>query len=172
MSTRMHPSSAPSQLRGSDAHDYDRNAAVGYRDVPPGPIAEFVASVAQGMGERGLSAMRAIAEDDEYGPIHLVRLVCAAEIAAHAFGSPGLLAGETHGAQTSQVITGIVSPEGLPGLLAVLRSEGLHATTAAARALTVEERFGVLDALSYYVCRFYSEALTDPVYTFIAGGGR
>ncbi len=157
--------------RGSDAHDYDRNAVIGYRDVPPGPIAEFVASVAQGIGERGARAMQAIAEDDEYGPIHLVRLVCAAEVAARTFGSPGLLAGETHGAQIGQFITWSVSPEGLPGLVAVLRSEELHAATDVAGALTVEERVGVLDALSHYVCRFYSEALSDPVFAFIAGGG-
>ena len=55
--------------------------------------------------------------------------------------------------------------------MAVLRSEGLHAATDVARALTVEERVGVLDALSHYVCRFYSEALSDPVFAFIAGGG-
>jgi hypothetical protein len=156
----------------SDAHDYDRNAAVGYRDVPPGPIAEFVASVAEGIGERGGRAMQAIAKDDEYGPIHLVRLVCAAEVAARTFGSPGLLSGETHGAQIGQFITGNVSREGLPGLVAALRSEGLHAATDLARAMTVGERVGVLDALSHYVCRFYTEALSDPVHAFIAGGGR
>jgi len=55
--------------------------------------------------------------------------------------------------------------------VAVLRSEGLHAATDVARALTVEKRVGALDALSHYVCRFYSEALSDPVFAFIAGGG-
>jgi hypothetical protein len=73
----------------------------------PGPQRPAV----RGIGERGARAMQAIAEDDEYGPIHLVRLVCAAEVAARTFGSPGLLAGETHGAQIGQFITGSVSPE-------------------------------------------------------------
>jgi hypothetical protein len=36
--------------------------------------------------------------------------------------------------------------------VAVLRSEGLHATTDVARATTVEQRHGVLDVLSRYVC--------------------
>ncbi len=157
--------------RASDAHDYDRNAAVGFKDVPPGPIAEFVASVAEGIGERGTRAMQAIAEDDEYGPIHLVRLVCAAEMAARTSGG-GLLAGEMHGARVAQFITGGGSPEGLPDLVAALRSEGLHAATEVARAMSVEHRVGVLDALSHYVCRFFSEALGDPVSAFIAGGGR
>jgi hypothetical protein len=158
--------------KASDAHDYDQNAAIAYRDVPPGPIAEFVASVAEGIGERGVRAMRAIAEDEQYGPIHLVRLVCAAELAARTFGSAGLLAGEMHGAQMGQFITEDVSPEGLPDLLAVLRSEGLHAATDAARTMTGEQRIGVLDALSHYVCSFTREALWDPVDGFEAGGGR
>ncbi len=116
--------------------------------------------------------MQAIAEDEEYGPIHLVRLVCVAEVAARTFGSPGLLAGETHAARIGQFITGSVSPAGLPDLVAVLRGEGLHAATEVARAMTVEQRVGVLDALSHYVCRFFTEALWDPVSAFIAGGGR
>lgn len=67
----------------SDAHDYNRNAGSGSDDVPPGPIAEFVASVVEGLGERGVRAMRTIAEDDEYGPIHLVHLVCALDALSH-----------------------------------------------------------------------------------------
>jgi hypothetical protein len=157
--------------RASDAHDYDRNAAVGFKDIPPGPIAEFVASVAEGIGERGIRAMRAIAEDNEYGPIHLVRLVCSAEVAARVAGG-GLLAGETDSARTAQSITGSVSSEGLPDLVAALRSEGLHAATEVAKAMTVEQRVEVLDALSHYVCRFFSEALGDPVSAFVADGGR
>jgi hypothetical protein len=153
--------------RASDEHDYDREAVVGFQDVPPGPIAEFVASVAEGIGERGLRTIQVIAEDDRYGPIHLVRLVCAAEIAARTFGG-GLLTGETHGARIAQRITGNVSPEGLPDLVATLRSEGLHAATDVARAMTTEQRVAVLDALSYYVCRFFTEALHDPVSAFIS----
>jgi hypothetical protein len=153
--------------RASDAHDYDRKATIGFRDVPPGPIAEFVASVAEGIGERGIRAMRAIAEDNEYGPIHLVRLVCSAEVAARVVGG-GLLAGETHSARTAQRITGSVSPEGLPDLVAALRSEGLHAATEVARAMTVEQRVEVLDALSHYVCRFFTTALHGPELEFIA----
>jgi hypothetical protein len=56
--------------------------------------------------------------------------------------------------------------------VAVLRSEGLHATTDVARAMTVEQRLGVLDALSHYVCTFTREALWDPEQPFTAGGGR
>lgn len=51
----------------SDAHDYDPAAPIGYRDVPAAPIAEFVASVAEGIGDRGIQAMRVIADDDQWG---------------------------------------------------------------------------------------------------------
>lgn len=73
----------------------------------------------------------------------------------------GLLDGETRGARIGQFITGDVSPEALPDLVAVLRSEGLHAATDAARAMTVEQRAGVFDALSHYVCTFTREALHE-----------
>lgn len=158
--------------RAGDASNYDRNAPPGWRTVPPGPIAEFVAAVVEGMGERGMRAVRAIAEDEQYGAIHLVRLVCAAELAAHTFGSVGLLAGDTHGALLGRFVTDYASPQGLPDLLAALRSEGLCGATDVAKQMTVEQRIGVLDALSHYVCTFTREALWDPEYTFEAGGDR
>ncbi len=149
----------------SAAEDYDRNAAAGFHDVPPGPIAEFVASLAEGGGERGTRAMRAIAEDDQYGPIHLVRLVAAAEVAARKYGG-GLLAGETGAARAAQLIAGDVSPEGFPDLVAALRSEGLHAATEVARAMTPAQRLGVLDPLLHYVYRFFTAALLGPEASF------
>jgi hypothetical protein len=100
--------------RASAAENYHRNAPPGWRSVPPGPIAEFVAAVIEGLGERGVRAMRAIAEDEQYGPIHLVRLVCAAKLAARTFGSAGLLDGKMHGARIGQLITGDVSRKDFP----------------------------------------------------------
>jgi hypothetical protein len=155
-----------------DESDYDRMARPGWRTVPADLIAEFIAALVAGPGERRANAMQAIAEDEQYGPVHLVRLVCAAELTARAFGSAGLLGGETHGARIGQFITGDRSPEGLPDLLAALRGEGLHAATDVAKTMTVEQRLGVLDALSHYVGTFTREALSDPVHSFIAGGGR
>lgn len=154
----------------SDAHDYDENADIGFRDVPAGAIAEFVASIPEGIGERGLRAMQAIANDEMHGPLHLVRLVCSAEVAARSVGG-GLLAGDNHSARTAQLITRGVSPVGLPDLVAALRSEGLHAATEVARAMTPQQRMGVLDALSNYVCRFFTAALHGPELLFEADRG-
>jgi hypothetical protein len=145
----------------SDAHDYDEHADIGFRDVPADAVAEFVASIPEGIGERGLRAMHAIADDETHGPLHLVRLVCSAEVAARAVGG-GLLAGESRSARVAQLITHDVSPAGLHDLVTALRSEGLHAATEVARAMTPQERVSVLDALSNYVGRFFTAALHGP----------
>jgi len=143
----------------SDVHDYDAGAPVSFGDVPAEPLAEFLAALVEGGGDRGIRAMHAIADDDQYGPIHLVRLVAAVEHTARTLGG-GLLGGQSHSAQNALLITSDVSPDGLPGLVAALRSEGLHSATETARNMSSEDRMGVLDAISHYAFAFWFAAAT------------
>ncbi len=108
----------------SDAHDYDAGAPVSFGDVPAEPLAEFLAALVEGVGDRGMRAMRAIADDDQYGPIHLVRLVAAVEHTARTLGG-GLLGGGSHSAQSALLITSSVSPDGLPDLDDRFREDGV-----------------------------------------------
>lgn len=140
-----------------DAHDYDEGAPVRFGDVPSEPLAEFLAAQVEGHGDRGARAMRALAYDDQYGPIHLVRLVAAVEHTARTLGG-GLLSGESHSAQSALLITSAVASDGVSGLVAALRSEGLHSATAVARAMSAEARLGVLDALCQYIFTFWFAA--------------
>lgn len=146
-------------VRPADAHDYDADTPVSFGDVPGEPLAEFLAALVEGVGERGMNAMRTIADDDQHGPIHLVRLVAAVEHTARTLGG-GLLGGESHSAQNALLITSDVSPDGLPGLVAALRSEGLHSATETARNMSSEDRMGVLDAISHYAFAFWFAAAT------------
>jgi hypothetical protein len=122
-------------------------------DVDPTPLAAFVAA-AIGLRDDLLDCMKSIAEDDQDGPIHLVHLVAACDLAARDVGGslptatsfPGLFGSGPGGMLTAQI-----SPKVLPNIVQVLRREGLAAATVFARQCTRRERYRALDVLVHYV---------------------
>jgi hypothetical protein len=139
-----------------DSREYGRDASEphprSHYAVDPAPLASLVAAVI-GLRDDLHECMKAIAEDDENGPIHLIHLLAACEFAARDVGgglpSDGSIPGSltTHGG----FITATVSPHVLPSLVRALRKDGLAGATNLARKYSRRERFRALDVLVYFV---------------------
>lgn len=123
-----------------------------YYEVDPAPLASLVAAVI-GLRDDLHECMKAIAEDDENGPIHLIHLLAACEYAARDVGgglpSDGSIPGSL--ATFGGIITATVSPQVLPSLVRALRKEGLAGATNLARKYSRRERFRALDVLVHFV---------------------
>lgn len=85
----------------------------------------------------------ALAEDEVDGPVHLVRLVAAMDLAARRTG--GSLASVTDTAEVTRVCGGA-----LHHLVELLHGSGLRAATEAARGIGGPSRLAVLRALRPY----------------------
>lgn len=139
-----------------DSREYGRDSSErqprSHYAVDPAPLASLVAAVI-GLRDDLHECMKAIAEDDKNGPIHLIHLLAACEFAARDVGgglpSDGSIPGSltTHGG----FITASVSPYVLPSLVRALRKDGLAAATNLARKYSRRERFRALDVLVHFV---------------------
>lgn len=128
-----------------DSPDYggrpeDRRGLVVY-DVDPAPLARLIATDLQIIDGDASGAVRAVAEDDRDGPIHIAHLIAACEFTARQVDGhmPGAGAGPGFGL--------------LADLGRSLRDGGLPGATAAAAAMDHTERARVLDALLDYCLR-------------------
>lgn len=153
------------QLRREiDAGDPPSGPPHGSNTVTGEPVAEYIAAALEGCGQRGIDAMRALANDDTNGPIHLVRLVIAAEHVAQQFGGT-LVSSSTTAAQKNQLVASAV-PGGsnLYGLVAELRNgASLTRLTDLVAQMDHEQRCGVLDTLLSYVFAFmFAASHPDP----------
>lgn len=150
--------------RDVDADDPPSGPPHGSNTVTGEPVAEYIAAALEGCGQRGLGAMRAIANDDTNGPIHLVRLVIAAEHVAQQFGGT-LVSSSTAAAQKTQMMASAV-PGGsnLYGLVAELNDgASLPQLTDLVAQMDHEQRHGVLDTLLSYVFAFmFAASHPDP----------
>jgi hypothetical protein len=97
--------------------------------------------------------MKAIAEDDQDGPIHLIHLLASCQLAAESVD--GTLPFDGSAPEifktSSGFIVASVSPVVLPSLVLALRTEGIASATNLARTYSRRERFCALDALVTYV---------------------
>jgi hypothetical protein len=124
-----------------------------YYAIDPAPLAALVAAVL-GFRDDLLECMKAIAEDDQDGPIHLVRLIAACEAAAsdvHGGLPTDSWWFENQRVSMGEVITASVSPQVLPSLVRAMHSGGFVEATALARTYTRRDRFRALDVLVHYV---------------------
>jgi len=112
------------------------------RRVDPAPLAQLLAawSSTSDASPTAEEHARLLAENEQDGPIHLVRIVAAIESAARQTG--GSLARITDTAAVTDTCGGA-----LHHLVEVLHDGGLRAATAAARSLDVHTRLLVLSAL-------------------------
>jgi hypothetical protein len=97
--------------------------------------------------------MKAIAEDDQDGPIHLVHLLAACQMAAEDVGGSLPFDGSIPAifkTKSGFIVAG-VSPVVFPNLVRTLRNEGIASATNLARTYTRRERFRALDVLVHYV---------------------
>ena len=139
-----------------DSREYGTDASEpqprSYYAVDPAPLASLVAAVI-GLRDDLHECMKAIAEDDENGPIHLIHLLAACEHAARdvkgGLPSDGSISANltTHGG----IITATVSPHVLPSLVRALRKDGFAGATNLARKYSRRERFRALDVLVHFV---------------------
>ncbi len=139
-----------------DSREYGRDSSEAHPRshyaVDPAPLASLVAAVI-GLRDDLHECMKAIAEDDENGPIHLIHLLAACEFSAQdvrgGLPSDGSIPASltTHGG----IITATVSPYVLPSLVRALRKEGFVGATNLARSYSRRERFRALDVLVHFV---------------------
>jgi hypothetical protein len=134
-----------------DTYITDGNTRKLYR-VDPAPLAAFVAA-AIGLRDDLIDCMKAIAEDDQDGPIHLIHLLAACQLAAE--GVEGSLPSDGSEPEIFKTrggfIVASVSPVVLPSLVRALRAEGIASATNLARTYSRRERFRALDVLVHYI---------------------
>ncbi|MGW7517939.1 hypothetical protein ACWGJ2_20370 [Streptomyces sp. NPDC054796] len=127
----------PSLRRVSSA-DYESTPP---RMIDPAPLTRLLAAWSgTGTEEAAAQTARELAEDDRDGPIHLVRVLAALDVAARRTG--GSLAHLTDTPAVTAICGGT-----LHHLVEVLHSGGLQAATTAARDLDAQARFLALTAL-------------------------
>lgn len=158
MTTPSSPPPDPSfpnvfEVYSSDYETYIENGdSRKFYRVDPTPLADFVAAA---IGLRGdlLECMKTIAEDDQDGPIHLVHLLAACQMAAEDVGGSLPFDGSIPAIfkQKSGFIVASVSPVVFPNLVWTLRNEGIASATNLARTYTRRELFRALDVLVHYV---------------------
>jgi hypothetical protein len=140
-----HKSANPS---GAASHRLPRIRSTDYEDAPSrridqAPLTRLLASWETGGAagpEAADEAARLLAEDDEDGPVHLVRVLGAIESAARRTG------GSLSHLTDTQAVTATCGGT-LHHLVEVLHAGGLRAATSAARALDARSRYLVLTAL-------------------------
>lgn len=128
----------PRQLLWVDAADY---ADTPSRPVDPAPLRRLLTSWSVPGGTWDEELLRAVADDAEDGPIHLVRLLAALESAARETG------GSLSRVTDTPAVVGICGGA-LHHLVEVMNSSGPRAATATARRLGAESRRRAVTALA------------------------
>lgn len=119
-------------------------------DVDPAPLARLIATYTSIITGDLDAAMHAVADDDRDGPIHIVHLLGACEYAGRQYGG-GLPTGSTPlGEGSSHLVPAAIAGDILTTLVDALHEGGFPAATAAARNLSHDERYRLLDVLLQY----------------------
>lgn len=129
----------------------DRRSRKTY-DLDPAPLDRLLAAAIL-TGHVDGKHMHAIADDDRDGPIHIVHLMAACEVAAREVGG-GLPGAERITfdlpRNASELIAAEVGGDAFGVLVSELRESGFASATRLARALSPEQRFAILDPLLHY----------------------
>jgi hypothetical protein len=122
------------------------------QEVDPAPLVRLMVA-AIGDNSDLLDLMEEVATDERDGPIHIVHLIAACDLAARDVGGGLLANGSILGIKSHTVpniMVSQISPRLLPELVFTLRRDGLAAATAIARKASPRERFRALDALMMF----------------------